>query len=301
MPTPPPSAVTAPTEPDRSDRSTFPARAQAWTSWEKGTFHPFQIAIGNNVHANAVEANAAAVNALNASVAALNGVNLPNWVSGTTYALNARVLSPANGVAYRRIVAGAGTTDPSTDTTNWAGFGIGSSAFAANDSIVSTTAGWTSSRIVNYVSSGYAVTGHTHAGIYALASHTHGSAQITDFNSAVNALISASGAGTSGMPARPIYDAGASSNSLGNADQVVKATFAGQCNITLPANPTVGRIIEIVPANGRTDVAVYIGAGTTMTIGGVTLSAGDYLLLDTGPDDPFLIQYLDTTRHWRRI
>lgn len=42
------------------------------------------------------------------------------WVSGTTYALGEVVLSPANTYqAYTRIVAGAGATDPSSDTTNW--------------------------------------------------------------------------------------------------------------------------------------------------------------------------------------
>ncbi len=42
------------------------------------------------------------------------------WVSGTTYALAAIVYSPANFGTYRRKVAGAGTTDPSLDGTNWA-------------------------------------------------------------------------------------------------------------------------------------------------------------------------------------
>lgn len=41
------------------------------------------------------------------------------WVSGTTYAIGALRYSPANFQTYRRKTAGAGTTDPSTDTTNW--------------------------------------------------------------------------------------------------------------------------------------------------------------------------------------
>jgi hypothetical protein len=40
------------------------------------------------------------------------------WVSGTTYALGDFVYNL--GVAYRRKVAGAGTTAPAADTTNWA-------------------------------------------------------------------------------------------------------------------------------------------------------------------------------------
>ena len=45
--------------------------------------------------------------------------NLKRWVSGTTYALDTDVWSPVSGHTYRRIVAGAGTTDPSADQTNW--------------------------------------------------------------------------------------------------------------------------------------------------------------------------------------
>ncbi len=42
------------------------------------------------------------------------------WVSGTTYAIGDVRWSPANYMVYRRKTAGAGTTDPSADTTNWA-------------------------------------------------------------------------------------------------------------------------------------------------------------------------------------
>lgn len=49
----------------------------------------------------------------------------PKWVSGTTYALDFIVRSPASQHYYVRIVAGAGTTDPSADGTNWALVGSG--------------------------------------------------------------------------------------------------------------------------------------------------------------------------------
>jgi hypothetical protein len=49
----------------------------------------------------------------------------PKWVSGTTYALDFIVRSPASQHHYVRIVAGAGTTDPSADGTNWARVGAG--------------------------------------------------------------------------------------------------------------------------------------------------------------------------------
>jgi len=51
------------------------------------------------------------------------GSGASKWVSGTTYALDTVVWSPTNYLTYIRIVAGAGTTDPSSDTTNWALFG----------------------------------------------------------------------------------------------------------------------------------------------------------------------------------
>lgn len=41
------------------------------------------------------------------------------WVSGNAYPLDADVWSAVDGRMYRRIVAGAGATDPSSDTTNW--------------------------------------------------------------------------------------------------------------------------------------------------------------------------------------
>jgi hypothetical protein len=49
----------------------------------------------------------------------------PKWVSGTTYALDFIVRSPASQHHYVRIVAGAGATDPSADGTNWARVGAG--------------------------------------------------------------------------------------------------------------------------------------------------------------------------------
>ena len=41
------------------------------------------------------------------------------WVSGTTYALGKTVRSPTDHQRYVRVVAGAGTTDPASDATNW--------------------------------------------------------------------------------------------------------------------------------------------------------------------------------------
>lgn len=41
------------------------------------------------------------------------------WVSGTTYAAGNVARSPTDHQRYVRITAGAGTTDPASDTTNW--------------------------------------------------------------------------------------------------------------------------------------------------------------------------------------
>lgn len=49
----------------------------------------------------------------------------PKWVSGTTYAVDRVVRSPASQHLYVRLIAGAGTTDPSADGTNWALVGAG--------------------------------------------------------------------------------------------------------------------------------------------------------------------------------
>lgn len=46
------------------------------------------------------------------------------WVSGTTYAIDMRVYSPIDFQVYIRKVAGAGVTDPSADSTNWALLGL---------------------------------------------------------------------------------------------------------------------------------------------------------------------------------
>lgn len=77
-----------------------------------------------NDHADVITAQAAAAAA---------GVSVAAWVSGTTYAIGDVRYSPITFYAYRRKTAGAGTTDPSSDTTNWAlvsGAGDVTTAFA---------------------------------------------------------------------------------------------------------------------------------------------------------------------------
>lgn len=62
-------------------------------------------------------ANSSATSLTQARNAAASMVSL--WVSGTTYPAGQIVYSNVNGREYKRKTAGAGTTDPSSDTANW--------------------------------------------------------------------------------------------------------------------------------------------------------------------------------------
>lgn len=117
LPTPP-----GPTD----DTATFNARAFALVA-ALADFVSDANAQAVDVNADAAAAAASAAAALasqllaaasEAAAAASAGAAL--WVSGSTYALGDRVWSPVNLQVYGRIVAGAGTTDPSLDGTNWA-------------------------------------------------------------------------------------------------------------------------------------------------------------------------------------
>ena len=132
MPTSPPSITTLPAAPDPSNRSTFNSLAYPWSA-ALPTFGTEISAVATNVKANADEAQADAVAtaadrvqtglyvfaAAAAQAAAESASNATQWVSGTTYALGDVVWSPANYISYRRIIAGAGATDPSADAVNW--------------------------------------------------------------------------------------------------------------------------------------------------------------------------------------
>ncbi len=47
------------------------------------------------------------------------GSGVRAWVSGATYAVGEQSISLSNYQVYARVIAGAGTTDPSADGTNW--------------------------------------------------------------------------------------------------------------------------------------------------------------------------------------
>ena len=123
--TTPPTISALPTPPSTSDPATFDTRADAFMA-ALPTHTTETNAASANVYANAVDAassaSAAASSANAASSSAATAVAAAGatiWISGTTYAIGDVRYSPANQKIYRRKTAGAGTTDPSADSTNW--------------------------------------------------------------------------------------------------------------------------------------------------------------------------------------
>lgn len=63
------------------------------------------------------------------------------WVSGTSYAEGKIIRSPSDHQLYTRIVAGAGATDPSADSTNWRPEGMRAIKSIQRGTITTTTSG----------------------------------------------------------------------------------------------------------------------------------------------------------------
>ena len=130
---------TMPTAPNRSmDSATFTTTADTWVA-ALGPVTDAMNTLGVEIEADkdaaessatiattqATNAASSAAAANNSALAAAASNNATVWVSGTTYAFGVNVISPINAQTYRRIVAGAGTTDPSLDTTNWRVVSVG--------------------------------------------------------------------------------------------------------------------------------------------------------------------------------
>jgi hypothetical protein len=109
------TTITAlPTPPSRDDSANFPARADDFMA-ALPTFATETNAVAAEVNAFSDLSSSSAATAQ----AAANSVGAVAWVSGTTYAIGNVRTSPINAFPYIRLTAGAGTTDPSADSTNW--------------------------------------------------------------------------------------------------------------------------------------------------------------------------------------
>jgi len=130
--TTPPSVTALPTPPSTASPTLFDSAADAFLG-ALPTFQSDHNALAENVYSNAVDAassaqaastsagqsSASADSAAANAVAAATSAGAPLWVSGTSYSIGNVCYSPANKRVYRRITAGAGTTDPANDPTNW--------------------------------------------------------------------------------------------------------------------------------------------------------------------------------------
>lgn len=129
--TTPPTITALPTPPTTADPTSFDTRMDSLLT--ALVAHVTETnAASSNVYDNAVDAAASAASAAisapaaaASAVAAAASAGASIWVSGTTYSIGDARYSPANRRVYRRLTAGAGTTDPSADGTNWAIVDVG--------------------------------------------------------------------------------------------------------------------------------------------------------------------------------
>lgn len=122
-----------PTPPSRNDPTNFSTRADAFMAALPAfatETNATAVEVDNDRIASAASASSAATQvglaaaqvtlAEAAAASAVASANVTKWVSGTTYTEGAVVWSPSNYLTYRRKTTGGGTTDPSSDSTNWA-------------------------------------------------------------------------------------------------------------------------------------------------------------------------------------
>lgn len=112
------SITALPQPPTRSDPVNFNSRADTFLS-ALPTFATEANELQADVNAKQTAAALSASNAAASELAANAAANVTAWVSGTTYAVGNVRYSPITFLSYRRKTAGAGTTDPSADSTNW--------------------------------------------------------------------------------------------------------------------------------------------------------------------------------------
>lgn len=143
-----PTAITAlPTPPSTASPADFDSRADSFLG-ALPTFTTQSNSLATVNYNNAVDcqtnaglAQTAASNAASAAATAVAASGAAAWVSGTTYSVGAAVYSPVNRLIYRRLIAGAGTTDPSADGTNWIGIDTSLSVIVVTGTTQAAAAG----------------------------------------------------------------------------------------------------------------------------------------------------------------
>lgn len=126
---------TLPLVPQRNDPATFADRGDSFLAalpvfaTELNTLQTEVNATSSTVTTQAAAAALSAAAAASNAAAVVGSLGATIWISGTSYAIGDVRYSPINQVSYRRKTTGAGTLDPSTDSTNW--------------SIISTRPQWT--------------------------------------------------------------------------------------------------------------------------------------------------------------
>jgi len=108
-----------PIPPSRADAENFAERADTFLG-ALPVFADELNVVQVDVNTKQLLAASSETNAAASALASANTAAATIWVSGTTYAVGANRFSPINFLTYRRKTAGAGTTDPSLDSTNWA-------------------------------------------------------------------------------------------------------------------------------------------------------------------------------------
>ena len=108
-----------PPAPSRADPANFADKADAYLSHLESPFVGQANALEANVNAKEAAATASATAAAASELAAANTANVSAWVSGTTYAVGVNRYDTTDFLTYRRKTAGAGTTRPGLDLTNW--------------------------------------------------------------------------------------------------------------------------------------------------------------------------------------
>lgn len=125
------ATITAlPTPPTRQSPSTFSDRSDAFLA-ALPAFQSEANILAADAETNASTASAASILATTkaseaeiSAQAAVSAANVSKWISGTTYTEGAAVWSTVDYQTYRRKTNGAGTTDPSSDSTNWELLGL---------------------------------------------------------------------------------------------------------------------------------------------------------------------------------